>query len=212
MAGVAQCIVPSRVEATPMATNAEFVELIARVRRGDQQATAELVRMYEPEVRRFINARHTDERIRPSFGASDVYQNVMMSFFVRVALGEYEINAPEQLIALLTTMGRNKLVNHIEREQAGKRDVRRIGQEEVTNLPNQAVDTPSQIAMGRELLANVRRQMTSRELYLVEQRASGRSWEELAKEVGEPADTLRMRCSRAIDRVGRDMGFHEEPA
>jgi hypothetical protein len=37
---------------------------------------------------------------------------VLGSFFVRAALGQYELNRPEQLFKLLASMAHNKLVFH----------------------------------------------------------------------------------------------------
>jgi hypothetical protein len=41
-----------------------FRELIRRVRAGDQDAAAELVRQYEPTIRRVVRVRLTDTRLR----------------------------------------------------------------------------------------------------------------------------------------------------
>src|SRR5437588_8674896 len=103
-----------------------FDDLIRRVRAGDSQAAAELVRLYEPAIRREARVRLVDSRLRRLFDSMDIAQSVFASFFVRAALGQYEIEKPEQLLRLLTSMSRKKLVDHAREQQAAKRDHRRL--------------------------------------------------------------------------------------
>ena len=107
-----------------MSEEPSFRELIGRVRRGDQQAAAELVRRYEPAIRRAVRFRLTDPRLRRTCDSLDVCQSVLLSFFVRAALGQYDLDTPEQLLRLLTAMARNKLLNQARAQQAARRDGR----------------------------------------------------------------------------------------
>ncbi len=81
-----------------------FHELIRLVREGNDLAAEELLRRYEPQVRRVIRVRLTDHRLRRQMDSIDICQSVMADFYVRVALGQFEISTPEQLIGLLATM------------------------------------------------------------------------------------------------------------
>src|SRR5258708_11298862 len=102
--------------------------LIARVRAGDAEAAAELIRTYEPVIRSRIRVwlRMQDARLRRVFDSMDVCQSVLASFFVRAASGQYDLALPEQLLGLLVQMARHKLINQISKQQAQRRDVRRI--------------------------------------------------------------------------------------
>src|SRR5437868_13668463 len=99
-----------------------FRELIRRVRSGDGGAAAELVRRYEPTIRRIARVRLADERLRRRFDSLDICQSVFASFFVRAALGQFELDGPEQLLAVLVSMSRRKLVDQVRREGAARRD------------------------------------------------------------------------------------------
>src|SRR3954469_15990843 len=88
-----------------------FALLIRRVRDGDQQAAAELVRRYEPAIRRAARVRLVDSRLGRLLDSMDICQSVMASFFVRAALGQYEVETSDQLLRLLGSMARNKLAN-----------------------------------------------------------------------------------------------------
>src|SRR6516225_3387179 len=103
-----------------------FRDLIGRVRQGDELAAAELVRRYEPAIRRAVRFRLTDPRLRRTCDSMDVCQSVLLSFFVRAASGQYDLDTPEQLLRRLTTMARNKLLNQARQQQAGCRDNRMV--------------------------------------------------------------------------------------
>jgi len=71
-----------------MINSIDIADLIARVRAGDQAAAAELVRDYEPHVRRAVRIQLRDPRLRSVFDSADICQSVMASFFARLALGQ----------------------------------------------------------------------------------------------------------------------------
>jgi DNA-directed RNA polymerase specialized sigma24 family protein len=185
----------------------EFRELIRRVQAGDAQASADLVRCYAPAVRLAVHVRLTSPGLRRVLDSQDICQSVLASFFVRAVSGQYRLETPEQLVKLLTIMARRKLVNEAVKHRAACRDHRRL-----VGLPGdrEFVDTrsdPSMIAAYRELLAEFRRRLSPAEQRLAEDRSIGRSWQEIAADVGEPANTLRMRLDRALDRVTRELGL-----
>src|SRR3954453_16678047 len=109
-----------------MSDEVPFQELIARVRRGDDAAANELVRRYEPAIRRSVRFRLTDPRLRRTCDSMDVCQSLSARFFVRAASGQYALDTPEQLLRLLTTMARNKLLNQARQEHAARRDNRLV--------------------------------------------------------------------------------------
>ena len=56
--------------------------LLDRIRAGDQGAATELVRRYEPALRRSVRLRLRDPRLRRVLDSSDVCQAVLLRFFV----------------------------------------------------------------------------------------------------------------------------------
>src|SRR4051812_3091503 len=97
-----------------------FADFLARVRAGDEQAASELVRQYEPLIRREIRLRLTDPTVTRVHDDEDVCQSVLASFFVRATLGQYDLNDPNQLRLLLLSMARNKLSHAARRQHAQK--------------------------------------------------------------------------------------------
>jgi RNA polymerase sigma-70 factor (ECF subfamily) len=184
----------------------EFRELIARVRAGDEQAATQLVRRYEPEVRREVRFLLRDPFLRRSFDSMDICQSVMSSFFLRAALGEYDLGRPEDLVRLLVSMTRNKVVDATRRQRAQRRDHRRSTSLEAVDI---AADIPSpvQVAEGRELLDAFRGKLSEEERRLADLRANGKEWADIAGEVGGTAEARRKQLTRAVARVSRELGL-----
>src|SRR5215470_12045704 len=85
--------------------------LLERIRAGDQQAATELVRRFEPALRRAVRLRLRDRQLRRFLDSSDICQAVLLRFFVRVATGQYDLDTPEQVLKLLATLARNQVIN-----------------------------------------------------------------------------------------------------
>jgi RNA polymerase sigma-70 factor (ECF subfamily) len=194
-----------------MSDDSPFDKLIRRVRAGDQDAAAELVRQYESFIRRTVRFRLVDDRLRAVFDSMDICQSVLGSFFVRAAAGQYDLDSPAQLTRLLVNMARNKLASQARKEHAERRDNRRVagGDVDAANLP--APDpSPSQQVASEELLRQVQDRLTPHERQLVELRNQGRDWASIADELGGDPVALRKQLSRALDRVTRQLGIEDD--
>jgi RNA polymerase sigma factor (sigma-70 family) len=190
-----------------MSTDSSFTDLIVRVRRGDADAAAELVRQYEPAIRRSLRLR-LDARLRRISDTMDLTQAVLCSFFVRVASGQYELDTPEQLLKLLATMARNK-VGKARRDQfRARRDVRRVAASsaEEQNVAA-AASSPSEQVAAKEILAEVQRRLSDQERKLMELRHEGRDWAAIAAELGGSPEALRKQLTRAVARVADELGL-----
>jgi RNA polymerase sigma-70 factor (ECF subfamily) len=186
-----------------------FGDLIRRVRAGDQQAAADLVREYEPEIRRAVRLRLTDRRMTRVLDSMDICQSVMANFFVRAAAGQFDLERPDQVLRLLVTMARNRLLDQARRQQATRRDTRRMeaaGNEQLDAVADSG-PSPSEVVSERELLAALRVRLTEEERLLADHRVQGRDWAEIAAEMGGTPEGLRKRLSRALDRVTKQMGL-----
>lgn len=193
-----------------MPDDTSFRELMQRVRAGDQDAASELVRRYEPAIRRTIRVRLRDPRLGRLLDSMDICQSVLASFFVRAALGQYELDQPEHLLKLLTRMARNKLANQANHHRARRRDYRR--NEAAANVEKVAdSECPSERLSERELLGEARRRLSEEERRLLELRQQGLEWSEIARQLNASPDTLRMRLARAIERVAQEINLDAVP-
>jgi RNA polymerase sigma factor (sigma-70 family) len=185
-----------------------YPDLIRRVRGGDQDAAAELVRRYEPAIRRVVRIHMHDPRMRRVLDSTDICQSVLATFFVRMNLGQYDLDTPANLLKLLATIARNKVTNQVNRQRADRRDYRReqsLGERDGLELTAQS--DPGEQAAARELLVKVRENLSDEERDLADRRARGDSWAEIAAAHTSGAEQLRKKLGRAIDRVMRRLGL-----
>jgi RNA polymerase sigma-70 factor (ECF subfamily) len=195
-----------------MSEGPSFRELIGRVRRGDGEAAAVLVRRYESAIRRAARFRLGDARLCAALDSLDICQSVLASFFVRAAAGQYEINEPEQLLKLLVRMARNKVVDHARKERADRRRHRQVPLESRYGAVAVAAEPgPDQVAAASELFQEVYRRLSAEERRLVDHRNSGRDWASIASEQGANPAALRKQLSRALNRVASQLGIDDGP-
>ena len=200
----------SRTCVMSIAGTDDFPELIFRVCAGDQAAAAELVRRYEPLIRREVRLKLENGRLRRVLDSMDVCQSVLASFFIRAAAGQYDLDQPGQLIHLLVTIARNKVASAARREFSQRRDGRRLdaGGHALGALAA-GEPGPSTVVASAELLSAFRERLTGDERRLVDLRADGDSWAEIATKLGGTADARRVQLSRAIERITRELQIDE---
>jgi RNA polymerase sigma-70 factor (ECF subfamily) len=188
-----------------------FVEFIRRIRAGDEQAAAEMVRRYEPLIRREIRLQLEDRRLARLFDSMDICQSVLKSFFCRTATGQYDLDTPEQLQRLLVTMARNKLASAARSQHRQRRDQRRVsaGEEKLKGI---AADdpTPSAVVASKELLERIRQAFNEEERQLADLRGEGLAWGAIADRLGGTAQARRMQLARAVERVARELGLDDD--
>jgi DNA-directed RNA polymerase specialized sigma24 family protein len=188
----------------------QFRDLLLRLRAGDHGAAAELVRQYEPELRRFVRVRLRHDPLLRVLSESDVCQSVLGSFFLRAALGQYDLACPEQLLRLLKTMARNKLLTQATAERAARRDRRRLepgslsGREPVDPAPGPG----EELELG-ELRAKFLALLSPEERRLADLRLQGWDWPRIAAELGGTAEARRKQLERASRRAEAQLGLGE---
>jgi RNA polymerase sigma-70 factor (ECF subfamily) len=191
-----------------MTPDSNFTAFVARIRAGDATAAEELVRKYEPAIRVICRA-HLSSGLRRQFDSMDVCQSVMGTFFARAALGQYDLNDPKELIALLVRMTRNKLASQARYHQRDRRDARRGAGAEALDLAMSPDLSPDRIAEGRDLLQRLRHQLGIEEREIADRRADGQEWVAIAAAMGGTADGRRKQLARAIDRLAPELGLIE---
>jgi RNA polymerase sigma factor (sigma-70 family) len=191
-----------------MTADNDFAEFLCRVRAGDEQAARELVRRYEAAIRLEVRVRLRHRQLRRFFDSMDICQSVLHSFFVRAALGQFDLNGPEELFKLLVVMTRNKLAYQVRRQRTQSRDYLRMAEVPVQQVEAaSAAPGPEATAAARETLERFRGRLTEEERRLADLRAEGRSWAEIAKCMGGAPQARRMQLARAADRVAQELGL-----
>jgi RNA polymerase sigma factor (sigma-70 family) len=184
--------------------------LLDRIRAGDQGAATELVRRYEPALRRSVRLRLRDPRLRRVLDTSDVCQAVLFRFFICAAEGRLKPETPEEVLRLLATLARNQVVNEALRQRAARRDCRRTAAAgpEQWEAPARG-SSPSQHVAAAELLEKARHLLGPDEWRVVQLRQDGWPWADIAELVGGSAEALRKQLARAVARVSRALGVAE---
>jgi RNA polymerase sigma factor (sigma-70 family) len=189
-----------------------FAELVEQARRGDSQAARLLVERYESAIRRQVHFAFRDNRLRQRVGETDICQSVLGKFFVALWAGALEFDSPEQLVAFLTKMVRNKVRGKARYWKARRRDYRRdIGQPDPDHPvePLSPGPPPDELVADAELLHEFERRLAEPERTILVLRQQGASWDEVAERVGDSPGAARKRFERALDRVGRELGLDE---
>ncbi len=166
---------------------------------------------YEPALRRAVRFRLFDPRMRRVLDSQDICQSVLASFFIRLVAGDYELEQPEHLLALLQTMARNKVIS--KARKLAPEVARQSPAADEPVEPDEIVGrdpSPSKQVVVRELLDQFQRRLQEDEQELLLLRQEGLSWEEIAARLGGTAVNLRKKWSRARERVERELGLAEE--
>jgi RNA polymerase sigma factor (sigma-70 family) len=132
-------------------TENEFERLMERIRAGDAEAGRILFERYGKDIQLIVR-RRLHRRLRAQFDSVDFAQDAWASFF-DIPPERYTFQTPEELVAFLSKLVRNKLVDAQRRESSGRegqeRRVYRLQPEEYE--PPARQPTPSQLAVAEDV-------------------------------------------------------------
>jgi RNA polymerase sigma factor (sigma-70 family) len=183
--------------------NDDFEALLLRVRRGDETAVGELIRRYERAVLRSVRSR-LGSNMRRAMDSMDVMQSVHRSLLVGIRSDRFQLNSPQQLVALAIVMVQRKVARHW-------RKLKRIpisGLEDAASSDATPLDalassepTPSEVAATDDLLELFLSQLDEFDQHLVRLKLDGHSSVETADILGRDAAFVRMRWARLRQRL-----------
>lgn len=179
---------------------------IERIKRGDQMAAAELVRHFEPEIRRFVRVRLTDPKLRRFMDSMDVVQSVMGRFFQGIQSDRLQVEHPLQLLRLLMTMARNSLLDHVRRAKVRRGVTGTGGDQELQFVADWRVGQ-AELVEQADLVALVRGRLSSEEQLALDRWLHGDGWEQMSQDFGCEPDAIRKKVTRAIDRATKELGL-----
>lgn len=187
-----------------------FEALLLRVHQGSHEAAWELVERYGEHIRAVVR-RRMHPALRTFLDSDDFVQSVWGSL-VRIGPRLSAIDRPEQLVALLARMARNKVIDEVRRRTGTEKH--RVTQQA---LPEDSVKakivtihyeqpTPSQYAMARERWEHILKGESQRDIRIVELRLGGSTFAEIATELECNERTVRRTIERLRDRGLADLG------
>jgi RNA polymerase sigma-70 factor (ECF subfamily) len=173
----------------------EFQTLIAEVRGGSQDAAWRLIELYGPHIQRAVR-RNLHASMRSKFDSLDFVQAVWASFFTEREKAA-QFNDPDDLMAFLAAMARNKVVDEFRRrvithKYGGRRE--HTVYEAVEAAPRRQphyLDTPSQIAVARERWNQMLASQPDHYRQIVAMRYQGDTCEQIAAKLGMHERSVR---------------------
>lgn len=177
----------------------EFAELLAGCRRGDAAAFAVVVERYLPHVRQAVR-RRLSARLRARFDSTDFAQEVWASFF-KVTLDRLDLPDEGALVAYLSRMAENKVLEECRHQTTLKVNIRRdVSLTELGELP----DRPAGEDPADERWAAITRELTDRERAVLALLRDGHTREAVAERLGLTGRTVRrlLERLRGVPAVG----------
>ncbi len=186
-----------------MSADPSFNDLMARLRRGDDDAAALVFRRYGHRLIA-LAANQLGPRLRQKVDPEDILQSVLRSFFVRQAGGQVHPHSWDSLWSLLTVITLRKCGYQVRHFRAGCRDVRMevaapaepngsgTGWDAIARDP-----TPSEAARLTETVEELLRDLEGDDRQMIELSLQGYTPAEISARVGRTERTIY----RLLERV-----------
>jgi RNA polymerase sigma factor (sigma-70 family) len=181
--------------------------LIAAIQRGDENAAGELLQRCAPMLRRVLRVRGAIRWLQSQLESQDLVQSVFRRALQKIREQAVEFHDEAALERFLRTVGRNRLRDHLRRQRAAKRDRGRVVSGDpaaLARLPATAAP-PGRIAEAREQVARIAQLVAPADLQVLQGRADGSDWQELAEQRGTTAEALRKRIERIRRRLQENL-------
>jgi len=192
-------------------------ELVARWRRGDEQAAAELFDRYAGRLITLARTRlpvHLVQR----FDAEDVVQSAYRSFFARSKDGRIEVRLGADIWRLLVAIVLNKLRSQVRHNSAEKRSVRKEWHQgggaawDAESAVLAEAPSPLEALTLIDELEQFMRGLTPLQRQMVELRLQGHDHAEIAALVQRAEITVRRALTQVKDELEkRKVKLEREP-
>ena len=182
----------------------EFAALLARVRQKDTEALAQLIRLYETDVRIAARVR-LGAALRPYLDEVDVVQSVHRSLISGLNKDKFDFSSPEKLVALAVTLVQRKIARHWRHL---KRQARVESGDPAGSDPKQGLlhlctpdADPGSAVRSKAAIERLLNSLDDIDRRLLTLRMDGYSTAEAAQIMGTGAGFLRVRLGRLRKRL-----------
>ncbi len=173
----------------------DFRRVLDQVKEGDDGAAWELVERYGEDIRNAVR-RSLNRRLRPKFDSLDFVQLVWSSFFRKNYQTE-RFGSPEELVAYLVAMARNKvgmetrrrLISHkynVNRESSLEEESYYSREEIPSSVP-----APLEFAIARERWDRLLSSSPNHYKKIIQLRLQGRTCQDIADSLQIDESTVR---------------------
>jgi hypothetical protein len=172
-------------------TEAGFQKFIEILRSGDAEAVDRLLADFDPFLRRAIRLRLFDRRARRVVDTSDILQSLLKDYLSREGTDGAAASS-RRLRAYLTAAAKYKVSSKTRKER------RRIADLSDVAEPVSAEPLPSKQAEDRDFIDAIRSRLKEDDRRLFDLSQQGRTWRQIAYEIGGHPDTLRIQLRRSV--------------
>jgi RNA polymerase sigma-70 factor (ECF subfamily) len=159
----------------------------------DEQYRARLCQLVEREMNR---------RFRRKEDPEDVVQSAFRTFYRRKAKGEFHIDSSVDLWRLLETITRRKILKHVEKLGAGKRDPKREEYPDGDDLRGQG-PRPEEVAIVADLMNKALAGLDETYVQIFHMRLQNCTEEEIAAALGCNRGRVHSKLNLIRDRFQR---------
>jgi DNA-directed RNA polymerase specialized sigma24 family protein len=170
---------------------AGFQEFFEILRFGDAEAVERLLSDFDPFLRRAIRLRLCDRRARRVVDTSDILQSLLKDYLGREGTDAGAASS-RRLRAYLTAAAQYKISSKTRKERRRIADLGDVAEPVSPERP------PSEQAEDRDFIDAIRSRLDDKDGRLFDLSQQGRTWQQIANEVGGHPDTLRIRLRRTV--------------
>ena len=194
------CIVLARNKGQRTCPRRNCKNSLPRSRAATSGAVEAMLQELDPFLRRVIRLRLLDGRLRRAVDTTDILQSLLKDFLRQPAAGEPAETSSAQLCAYLAAAVRHKVQTRLRKER------RHAG-----SLPEEWEPASPEPDVGKrvedqDFAEAIRSRLDESARLLLDLKAQGLTWQEVAAKVGGRADALRMRLNRAVAAVLTELG------
>jgi RNA polymerase sigma-70 factor (ECF subfamily) len=176
-------------------------DFFIRLNNGTEAAAERVDRRFRQQLCSLV-ARELGKRLAVRQGPEDVVQSVFRSFFRGIDAHRFRIDTSGELWALLETIARHKILQHVEHNNAQKRtpdrEVRAEGDLFLSREP-----LPEEAAHVADVIEQVLKGLEPPDPQVFRLRLEGYTREEIAKRVNCTLAAVRCKLDRIKARVKR---------
>ena len=171
--------------------DAGFQEFFEILRNGDPEAVDRLLSDFDPFLRRAIRLRLFDRRTRRIVDTADILQSLLEDFLSREG-NERAGASSRRLRGYLAAAAQYKISKKTRKER------RRIANLDGVAEPVSSEPPPSSQAEDRDFIEAVRSRLDDGNRRLLDLSQQGRTWRQIANQIGGHPDTLRIQLRRSV--------------
>ena len=174
---------------------------LGRLNSDGNSAASELDQRYRTKLCQLVE-REMNHRFQRREDPEDVVQSAFRTFYRRNAIGEFSIDSSGNLWRLLETITRHKMLKHIEKLNAGKRDPQREEYPEGDGLQGH-IPTPEEAVIATDLIGTVLSGLDEIYADILLMRLQKYTEEEIALQLNYTRSFIRSKLSRLRERLQR---------